>query len=133
MEEFNEKGTKETGTDSVAPLPIIPAAIASPSIPLVARPVLHDEEYATELAASEPMRQFSKADGAEEPTNRVWGWSGMVVAILSLFILPVIMGSAGVLLGIIAFLKGDRVLGGWSFAISLVSIFTALILVPHYA
>jgi hypothetical protein len=130
MSELDEKGKLETETDSVTPLPVLPTAVTSPSMPLVAVPVLHDEEYATELA--EPMGQLSKFDGIAEPINRTWGWSAMVVSILSLFIMPVIFGSAGVVLGIIAFFRGNRMLGGWSIAISLVSIFTTLVLAPYY-
>jgi hypothetical protein len=91
----------------------------------------NDEEYATELA--EPMGQLSRIDGIAEPINRTWGWSALVVSILSLFIIPVYFGSAGVVLGIIAFFRGNRVLGGWSIAISLISIITSLVLVPYYA
>jgi hypothetical protein len=130
MSEFDEKRKSESETDSVKPLPVIPTAVASPTTPLVAVPVLHDEEYATELA--EPMGQLSEFDGIAEPINRTWGWSALVVSILSLFIIPLIFGSAGVVLGIIAFFRGNRMLGGWSIAISLVSIFTSLVLVPYY-
>jgi hypothetical protein len=130
MSEMDEKEKLETDPDSVTPLPVLPTAVASPSIPLVAVPVLHDEEYATELA--EPMGQLSEFDGIAEPINRTWGWSALVVSILSLFILPVIFGSAGVVLGIIAYFRGNRMLGGWSIAISFISIFTSLVLVPYY-
>lgn len=130
MKERRSKKNLEAETDSVAPLPVIPATLATPSTPLVAVPVLHDEEYATELA--EPINQHSLYNASAEPINRTWGWSAMVVSIISLFILPVVMGSAGVILGIIAIIKGNRMLGGWSIAISLVSIFTSLILVPYY-
>jgi hypothetical protein len=130
MSEIDEKQKLKTDTDSVTPLPAFPTTVASPSIPLVAVPVLHDEEYATELA--EPMGQLSQFDGIPEPINRNWGWSALVVSILSLFIIPVIFGSAGVVLGIIAYFRGNRMLGGWSIAISLISIFTSLVLVPYY-
>jgi hypothetical protein len=130
MSEIDEKEKLESDTDSVTPLPVLPTAVASTSIPLVAVPVLHDEEYATELA--EPMGQLSQFDGIAEPINRTWGWSALVVSILSLFIIPVIFGSAGVVLGIIAYFRGNRMLGGWSIAISLISIFTSLVLVPYY-
>ncbi|QGQ95741.1 DUF4190 domain-containing protein [Paenibacillus psychroresistens] len=121
----------ENDKDSITPLPVIPTAVGSPSVPLVAVPVLHDEEYATELA--EPMAQLSHFDGIAKPISRTWGWSAFVVSIISLFIMPVTIGSAGVVLGIIAFFRGNRVLGGWSIAISLISIFTSLVLVPNYA
>jgi hypothetical protein len=130
MSEMDEKEKLETESDSVTPIPVLPTAMTSSSIPLVAVPVLHDEEYATELA--EPMGQLSEFDGIAEPINRTWGWSALVVSILSLFILPVIFGSAGVVLGIIAYFRGNRMLGGWSIAISLISIFTSLVLVPYY-
>ncbi|MEX2462425.1 MAG: hypothetical protein WD469_14190 [Paenibacillaceae bacterium] len=129
MDELKE--TVKKGSDNETPLPVQPTAVGSSSIPLVAVPVLRDEEYATELA--EPMKHDAQSDGDAEPISRIWGWSAMVVSILSLFIFPIIMGSAGSILGIIAVFKGTRMLGGWSIAIGLVSIFTALILVPYYA
>jgi hypothetical protein len=131
MSEFDEKGTEEAESESVEALPVLPTAVASPSIPLVAVPVLHDEEYATELA--EPVGQLSEINGIADPISRTWGWCAIVVSILSLFILPVIFGSAGVVLGLIAFFRGNRMLGGWSIAISFVSIFTSLVLAPYYA
>jgi hypothetical protein len=130
MKKHVSKKSIEAETDSIAPMPVIPANLAIPSTPIVAVPVLHDEEYATELAA--PISQDSLNKTSAESIDRTWGWSAMVVSIISLFILPVVMGSAGVALGIIAIIRGNRMLGGWSIAISLISIFTSLILVPYY-
>ena len=130
MKKHESKKNVEAETDSVAPFPVIPATLATPSTPLVAVPVLHNEEYATELAT--PINQRSQFKEVAEPISRSWGWSAMVISIISLFILPVVMGSAGVVLGIIAIIQGNRTLGGWSIAISLVSILTSLILVPYY-
>jgi hypothetical protein len=114
--------------DGIGPYPVLPMAIASNTTPLIAVPVLHDEEYATELAEP-PM---VSAGGDTGTISRAWGWSALVVSILSLFILPILFGTAGVILGIIAFFRGNRSLGGWSMAISLVSIFTSFILVPYF-
>ena len=130
MKQHESKKRVKAETDSVAPMPIVPVTLATPSTPLVAVPILQDEEYATELAA--PIDQASQFNEGAVSTDRTWGWAAMVVSIISLFILPVVMGSAGVALGIVAIIRGNRKLGGWSIAISLVSIFTSLILVPHY-
>jgi hypothetical protein len=116
------------GKDSFGSFPVLPTAMASTTTPPVAVPVLHDEEYATELA--EPSIVSAKSDTGI--VSRAWGWSALVVSILSLFVSPVFFGPAGVILGIIAFFRGNRSLGGWSMAISLVSIFTSFILVPYF-
>jgi hypothetical protein len=125
-EESNKQVTDEK--DAIEPFPVVPTAITSTVTPLVAVPVLHDEEYATELA--EPT--IASANGNTESISRAWGWSALVVSILSLFVSPILFGTAGVILGIIAFFRGNRSLGGWSMAISLVSIFTSFILVPYF-
>jgi hypothetical protein len=128
MEDSDEKESKVK--DQFEPLPVMPTAVTSTSTPLIAVPVLRDEEYATEL--TEPITKKMQFTGIAEPINRTWGWAAFVVSILSLFILPLIFGSAGVVLGIIAFFRGNVALGGWSMAIGFVSIFTSLVIVPYY-
>jgi hypothetical protein len=125
-EESNTEITDEK--DAFGPFPVAPTAIASNTTPLIAVPVLHDEEYATELA----VPSVASANVSTGTVSRAWGWSALVVSILSLFVLPILFGTAGVILGIIAFFRGNRSLGGWSMAISLVSIFTSVILVPYF-
>jgi hypothetical protein len=128
MDDSNEKESKVK--DHIGPFPVLPTPVTSSSLPLVAVPVIHDEEYATELA--EPLTEDVPFPGIAEPISRTWGWAALVVSILSLFILPVIFGSAGIVLGIIAFFRGNVTLGGWSMAIGFISIFTSLVLVPIY-
>jgi hypothetical protein len=128
MDDSNEKESKVK--DEIDPLPVLPTAVTSSSTPLMAVPVIHDEEYATEL--TEPLANDVPFTGIAEPISRTWGWAALVVSILSLFILPVIFGSVGVVLGIIAFFRGNVTLGGWSMAIGFVSIFTSLVLAPIY-
>jgi hypothetical protein len=128
MDDSKEKESEVE--DHIDPLPVLPMAITSTSTPLMAVPVIHDEEYATELA--EPFDKDVPFTGIAEPISRTWGWAALVVSILSLFILPVIFGSAGVVLGLIAFFRGNVTLGGWSMAIGFISIFTSLVLVPIY-
>jgi hypothetical protein len=127
MEEESNKEITD-GKDAFGPFPVLPTAMASTPTPLVAVPVLHDEEYATEL--TEPSA--AAFNDNTRTISRAWGWSALVVSILSLFVMPVLFGTAGVILGIIAFFRGNRSLGGWSMAISLVSIFTSFILVPLF-
>jgi hypothetical protein len=127
MEEESNKEITD-GKDASGPFPVLPTAIASNTTPLIAVPVLHDEEYATELSAP----SIAADNGDTRVVSKAWGWSALVVSILSLFIAPIFFGTAGVILGIIAFFQGNRSLGGWSMAISLVSIFTSVILVPYF-
>ncbi|MDB5052288.1 MAG: hypothetical protein JWM44_338 [Bacilli bacterium] len=90
-----------------------------------------DEEYAAELA--DPNSQVSHTSNNAGAIDRTWGWIAIIVSVISLFFSPAILGSAGVILGLIAFFRGNRSLGGWSMAIGLVSVFSYLFIVPYYA
>lgn len=67
-----------------------------------------------------------------EPGGRGLGITALVVAILGLFILPLWMGIAAVILGYMAVAAGSRTLGWWSIGIGVVAILIALIPFPIF-
>ncbi|WP_068774394.1 hypothetical protein [Paenibacillus sp. FJAT-26967] len=93
-----------------------------------------NEEYAAELSPADPS--LSNADKAERgiPDNwmnaRTLGMMAMGSSILSFFLLPLFLGSLGMLLGFMAFSDGRKALGGWAIALGLISFVSKLAFVP---
>jgi hypothetical protein len=127
MNGSKSKRSKKHGHHDPAALVVV-SPINSTKAPV---DTMMDEEYASELA--DPNPQVSRATYNASTIDRTWGWIAIIVSVISLFYSPVILGSAGVILGLIAFFRGNRSLGGWSIAIGLVSVFSYLFLVPYYA
>jgi uncharacterized membrane protein YdbT with pleckstrin-like domain len=123
-----DEAQKET---EIVPYGDMPRPVTPPSIPMTAAVPAAQEEYAAEINKDEPQLTDRAQDDAE-PVNRTWGWVALMAAVISLFISPVIFGTASIVLGIIAYFQGTRSLGGWSIALGLVAVFAYLFLAPHY-
>jgi hypothetical protein len=102
------------------------------------------EETAAEVA---PTIRGDRAEGvfrADETDNRVGdgetteeavggtglGWTALVLSLVSLFFLPILMATVGVVTGFFAYRNGARTLGMWSIAIGLFSIVLGLFFTP---
>ena len=92
------------------------------------------EETAAEIAAPMNVSRDFEDDAVEESTTsgRVLGYSSLALSILSLFILPVIMGAAGIVLGFVARRRGAEMLGAWAIGIGAVSIIVGLFVLPFF-
>ena len=77
------------------------------------------EETASEFA--EPAR-FSEKEVDREESGRGVGWLALALSVVSLFLMPVIMGAAGIIFGFIAQRRGAETLGAWAIGIGAVSI-----------
>ncbi len=77
------------------------------------------EETASEIA--EPIR-FSDREVERGEDGRGVGWLALALSIVSLFLMPVIMGAAGIIFGFIARRRGAETLGAWAIGIGAVSI-----------
>ncbi|MFC0188173.1 hypothetical protein ACFFJY_07720 [Fictibacillus aquaticus] len=64
--------------------------------------------------------------------GKVTGIAAVILAALSLFILPVFFGGAAVVLGFIARRLGARSLGNWAIGLGAVSIIISLIFAPFF-
>ncbi|MCZ8518738.1 MULTISPECIES: hypothetical protein [Paenibacillus] len=114
------------------------AAAANPAVP--AAPAAH-EEYAAEVApplTTHSIRQpVSKAEGQESAgatSAMKWiGYTAIILAVLSLFMAPALLGSSAALFGFFAFVLGQRAIGALSILIGLISLAGYFILVPLYA
>jgi hypothetical protein len=103
-----------------------------------------DEEYAAELAPP-PMalrnnvrpradiEAFVEDDPAAASQNRTLGIVALVLAAISLFFLPAILGPASIVVGFAAYVRGSRTLGVWSMALGLLAVAAYYVLVPYYA
>lgn len=96
-----------------------------------------NNEFAAEVAAppaaAEPRTQDDIDDGATAAGGRMIGWFALALSILSLFAYPVLLGTTGVIMGIIAYAQGRRALGVWSVLIGGLSLLSYFVLVPFYA
>lgn len=66
----------------------------------------------------------------EEAGGTVLGWTAIVLSIISLFFLPLLTATVGVITGFFAYRTGARTLGMWSIAIGLFSIVLGLFIAP---
>jgi hypothetical protein len=96
------------------------------------------EETAAEIA--EPIRGTNRDENEtdqrsreeEENNGRGIGWLALAFSIVSLFIMPIILGAAGIILGFVARRRGAQTLGTWSIGIGIVSIIIAMFVLPFY-
>ncbi|OZM57703.1 hypothetical protein CIB95_04880 [Lottiidibacillus patelloidae] len=105
-----------------------------------------DEEMATEIAPSpvaynrpvlqnpeeeRPLTEKAVETGDDEAVGgRGMGILALVLSILSLFMAPIILGAAGIIIGFIARRRGAAALGAWSIGLGILSIVTRLLISP---
>ncbi|GEN52053.1 DUF4190 domain-containing protein [Halobacillus faecis] len=97
----------------------------------------YEEEFAQEAAVGpidEPMNNEEKETTMkeEEDVKVGMGWLGLSAAILSFFFAPLILGAAGIVLGIIGKRRGADTLGNMAIIVSIVSIAFSLFFAPIY-
>ncbi|MBV6683831.1 DUF4190 domain-containing protein [Rossellomorea marisflavi] len=94
------------------------------------------EETATEIAAPLSIRDVDayERDEVEErsTSGSVMGYSALALSILSLFILPVILGAVGIVLGFVARRRGAETLGAWAIGVGAVSLIIGIFVLPFF-
>jgi hypothetical protein len=88
------------------------------------------EETSAEVA--EPIRHYDERDEVEGANGRGLGWVALALSIISLFIMPIILGASGIIVGFIARRRGAETLGAWAIGIGIVSIIVKLFVLPFY-
>lgn len=97
------------------------------------------EETAAEIAA--PVRGDVRSKGnqnqqtggnADQATGSIMGFSALALSILSLFVLPVLLGLTGIVLGFIARARGAKGLGNWAIGIGAISVVIGMFVLPFY-
>lgn len=90
-----------------------------------------EEELATEITADD--NQDTDQRSVDEETfqaNSVMGWIALILSIASYFMMPVILGSAGIIVGFIARNRGAQTLGNTAIIAGIVSILITLFILP---
>jgi hypothetical protein len=98
------------------------------------------EETAAEIAAPVPLTrptfQERSKDGSGARTDTKagtgMGWAALALSILSLFVMPILFGAAGIVLGFVARRRGAESLGAWAIGIGAISIIVGIFILPFF-
>jgi len=93
------------------------------------------EETAAELDA--PIRAVNEEDrktteNLEQANSRTMGYVALALSIISLFVLPVLLGAAGIIVGFMARRRGAQTLGNWAVGIGIVSVLLGIFVLPFF-
>lgn len=107
---------------------------ASEVAPTVVPPVVLGRRALNNPEEDRPDEPVTRSQEGTEVRSggRAVGWVAFILAIISLFVYPVLMGAGAIVLGIIAYVQGSRALGGWSVVIGGIALISYLVLVPYY-
>ncbi|WP_430392865.1 DUF308 domain-containing protein [Bacillus suaedaesalsae] len=77
---------------------------------------------------------MSNNDGMVDNVTSGKGIGGLALAlsILSLFVLPIVLGAAGIIIGFIARRRGATRLGAWAIGIGAISIIVGMFVLPFF-
>lgn len=93
----------------------------------------YDEETANEFPAHGKLQETSWTEEENsDSSGKALGTMALVLSITSLFLVPLLLGVAGVICGAIAVKKGARALGFWAVGIGVVSIAGTIIFSPFF-
>lgn len=94
----------------------------------------YSEETSAEIAAPGVYNRSVDRDEETETAaaGRGVGYAALALSILSLFVLPVLFGATGIVLGFIARRRGSESLGGWAIAIGAISIIVGMFILPFF-
>ncbi|MFS0786311.1 hypothetical protein ABC345_08035 [Shouchella sp. 1P09AA] len=87
----------------------------------------YHEEYANEFT---PDDLNEREEYGDRSAGKGIGTMGIVFAITSLFLVPLLLGPIGIISGIIAIVKGRKSLGIWAIVIGAISVLSTLIITP---
>jgi hypothetical protein len=108
------------------------AAEIGASVPI--RSSEYNEESAAEIAAPVPLvRGRDQVDNRERAAGGTgMGTLALALSILSLFVLPILFGAAGIVLGFVARSRGATGLGAWAIGIGALSIIVGIFILPFF-
>lgn len=90
------------------------------------------EETAAEIAAPVSFDRGTAAEDEKATAGTGIGVAALILSIISLFVMPVLFGAVGIVLGFIARARGSTGLGSWAIGIGIVSIVMAMLIVPLF-
>jgi len=89
-----------------------------------------EDEFATEITADDHREEKRLFNDEGDQANSVMGWTALILSIASFFMMPVILGGAGIILGFIARNRGANTLGNTAIVAGIASILIALFIIP---
>ena len=95
-------------------------------------PSEYREETAAEIAAPVPVIRRRGRDDLRAEGGTSTGFVALALAILSLFVMPILLGAAGIVLGFIARRRGAEGLGAWAIGIGAVSMIIGIFIIPFF-
>lgn len=128
---------EETSTESVLLLPEptgTPGMSSSASVASAG----NQEETAAEIAAPVSIRQnrqeerYGQREMDRDTAGGMLGFAALALAILSLFIMPVNLGAAGIIVGFLAMRRGATKSGGWAIGIGAISLIIGIFITPFF-
>ncbi|MDR7072762.1 hypothetical protein [Fictibacillus barbaricus] len=81
---------------------------------------------------AERDRRIDDDERHERTGGKATGMIAIILSVLSLFIIPVLFGAAGVIVGFIARRQGAHTLGNWAIGIGIASILISLFFAPFF-
>jgi hypothetical protein len=97
----------------------------------------YGEETAAEIAAPVTFNRHVTSnridsDRDTRTAGRGLGYVAIALSILSLFVVPILFGAAGIILGFIARRRGAEGLGSWAIGIGAISIIVGMFILPFF-
>jgi len=116
----NEAAFREEMAAEAVPVPVR----SDMTLPENERPRYSDQE--------DGDHRHEHEDSRERAGGKATGIIAIILSVLSLFILPVLFGAAGIIVGFIARRQGAHSLGNWAIGIGVVSIIISLFFAPFF-
>lgn len=93
----------------------------------------YGEETAAEIAAPVSFERNRTADNRQAAlAGSGIGYLALALSIISLFVMPVLLGAAGIIVGFFARRRGAEGLGAWAIGIGAVSMIIGLFITPFF-
>ncbi|MCG0314039.1 MAG: hypothetical protein L5657_05225 [Calditerricola sp.] len=92
-----------------------------------------DEELAAEIVpTTAPRREEDTGEQSERTDGSGWAIAGIILSVISLFVLPFLFAPAGVIVGYVGHRQGARTLAWWAIGLGLISLLGAVLLRPFF-
>ncbi|MGP4107254.1 hypothetical protein [Virgibacillus sp. L01] len=91
-----------------------------------------DEEFAAEMTADDIGDTVKNDENTEgDQANSAFGWVALALSIISFFIMPIILGGAGIIVGFISRNRDAETLGNTAIIAGAASILITLFVLPY--
>lgn len=90
-----------------------------------------DEEFANEMTADDIEKEPVDSDEDGTEANSAFGWIALALSIISYFMMPIILGGAGIIMGFVSRNRGAETLGNTAIIAGAISILITLFILPY--